>query len=201
MNQINIKEIEKAVLDTALKIAKQGKGCLIVIKKNNVSFDPLIEQDIKPFNILENRRRLETLALVDGACIVDLNGNLIAYASRIKNIKTFKGYGTRHSAGYSASLNNNISILASEEDRKVRIFKNGKLIMQLDALQKGIEDSTIEVVTILESIGAGSLATIGTTLLMPALGITILPGIIIFGSAYYLAKLILKEKLKRKYNY
>ena len=43
---------------------------------------------------------------------------------------------------------------------------------------------------VLESIGAGTIGTIGTSLLVPSLGIALLPGIIVFGSAYYLGKLL-----------
>src|SRR3989344_5736425 len=98
----------------------------------------LMEKEITA-NMLENQRRLEALALLDGACIVDKNGSLIAYSAKIINTKVFKGFGTRHSAAYTASLNKNVAILASEEDRKIRIFKNGKLIMQIDPMEKNIE--------------------------------------------------------------
>jgi len=45
----------------------------------------------------------------------------------------------------------------------------------------------------LESIGAGALGTIGTGLLLPTLGIALIPGILVFGSAYYLGKLLTKK--------
>ena len=109
----SISDIEKTLMDIAIKIAKQEKGCLFVIKKNSLSYEPLLHQDVKPFPILENQRRLETLALLDGACIIDEKGYLIAYAVQIKKTKTFIGFGTRHAAGYTASLNGNISILCN----------------------------------------------------------------------------------------
>lgn len=193
---IKIKNIEKTLIDIAIKIAKQEKGCLFVIKINGLNFDTLLPQDVKPFYILENQRRLEALALLDGACIVDKNGSLIAYSAKIINTKVFKGFGTRHSAAYTASLNKNVAILASEEDRKIRIFKNGKLIMQIDPMEKNIESKTKEAVNVLESIGAGSIATIGASVLAPTLGITLIPEIVIFGSTYYLVKLIQKKKLQ-----
>ena len=193
---IKIKNIEKTLIDIAIKIAKQEKGCLFVIKINGLNFDTLLPQDVKPFDILENQRRLEALALLDGACIVDKNGSLIAYSAKIINTKVFKGFGTRHSAAYTASLNKNVAILASEEDRKIRIFKNGKLIMQIDPMEKNIESKTKEAVNVLESIGAGSIATIGASVLAPTLGITLIPEIVIFGSTYYLVKLIQKKKLQ-----
>ena len=189
-----MQKIEQVLIDIALKIAKQEKGCLFVIKQNGLEYDTLIPQDVKPFDIIDNQRRLEALALVDGACIIDKNGRLIAYSAKIKNTKTFKGFGTRHSAGYTSSLNRNVSILASEEDKKIRIFKNGSLIMQIDPLEKNIEYRTKEVVNVLESIGAGSIATIGASVIAPTLGITLLPGIIIFGSTYYLVKMLQKKR-------
>jgi len=189
-----IQHVEKLLLDIAIKIAKQGKGCLLVIKKDGVVYEPLLPQDVKPFTIQENQRRFETLALLDGACIIDVKGKLVAYAAHIKNTKTFKGYGTRHSAAYTASLHNNTAILASEEDKKIRVFKNGKLVMQLDPFAKDIEKHTKQAVNVLESVGAGSIATIGTSILAPTLGITLLPGIVIFGSTYFLIKLIRKKQ-------
>ena len=65
--------------------------------------------------------------------------------------------------------------------------------MQIDALQKNVEKSVSNAVDILESVGAGTLGTLGTGLLVPALGITLLPGIVIFGSAYYLTKMLRKR--------
>jgi hypothetical protein len=190
---MNRKKVDKALIDIALKIAKQGKGCLLVIKEGKLDYDLLFEQDIKPFNAVTDARRLEVVALVDGATIVDTKGDLIAYSAKIKSSRTFKGFGTRHAAALSASVNNMV-IMASEEDHKVKVFKKGRLLMQIDPFQKDIEYKTNEVVTILESVGAGSLATIGTSLLVPALGIALIPGIVVFGSAHYLMKLLVKKK-------
>ena len=66
----------------------------------------------------------------------------------------------------------------------------GKMIMQLDALEKNVEKDISEAVHVLESVGAGALGAIGTSLLVPGLGIALLPGIVFFGSAYYLGKLL-----------
>ena len=191
---LTLPKIEKLLIEIAIKIAKQEKGCLLILQRENLKYEKLIAQDVKPFNVMENQRRLEALALLDGACIIDTKGFLIAYAVNIKNTKTFTGFGTRHAAAYTASLHKNTSILASEEDKKIRIFKDGKLVMQIDPLEKNIEYHTKEAVNVLESIGAGSIATIGTSILAPTLGVTLLPGIIIFGSTYYLVKLIRKKQ-------
>ena len=184
------KKLEKLLIDISIKIAREGKGCLLVIKEDGIEYKTLLEQDIKPFNVLENNRRLEVLASFDGAVIIDVNGKMIAYSAKIKSNRIFPGFGTRHTAAYSASLKGNTAILASEEDRKVRVFKQGKLIMQIDPFEKNIEYKTSEVVSLLESIGAGSIATIGTSLLVPSLGIALIPGIVVFGSAHYLMKIL-----------
>ena len=111
----------------------------------------------------------------------------------IKSTKTLKNFGTRHSAAISASKGENLVVVVSEEDRKVKIIKNGKMLMQFDALQRNVEEEISSAINILESVGAGTLGTIGTSLLVPGLGLTLLPGVIVFGSAYYLTKVLTKR--------
>ena len=195
-----MENIEETLTRIAIKIAKQSKGCIFVIAKNNLDYAPLIEQDIKPFSVYDNQRRTEALALLDGACIISEEGNLTAYSVNILHIKTFVGYGTRHGAAYTASHNGNTVIMASEEDSKVRIFKDGKLIMQVDPHEKGIEHRTKEVVSIMESIGAGTLSAIGVGVLVPTIGITLIPGIIVFSTSHYVFKFVgqLLDKDKKK---
>lgn len=186
---LNCKEVEETLIQISLKLAKEGKGCLFVIEEKSIKYEILINQDITPFNIVDdkNRRRLELLASHDGACIINPNGNLIAYGVNISNVKVFNGFGTRHSAAYTASLFGNTAIIASEEDKKVRIFKKGRLIMQIDSLERGIERKSSEISNILESLGVGALGVIGTSSL-GFVGIALMPGVIVFGGAYYLLK-------------
>ncbi|MEM0465814.1 MAG: DNA integrity scanning protein DisA nucleotide-binding domain protein [Candidatus Pacearchaeota archaeon] len=191
-----LKQIEETLIQVGLRIAKRGEGALFVI--GNTKFKPLVKQTVPPFKITENPKLLESLALMDGAVIIDRKGMLKAYGVMIKSTKTFKNFGTRHSAGLSAATGNNIVFVVSEEDKKIRILKKGKIIMQIDTLQKDVEKSISGAVEILESIGAGTIGTIGTSLLIPTLGLTLLPGIIVFGSAYYLGKLLTKKFKKIK---
>jgi len=189
---ITRKDIEKSLIDICLKVTKNNKGCIIVLMDNLIEYEPLFPQDVIKFNIIGSERRAEALALLDGACIVNPQGEMIGYGMNIKNIKTYKGFGMRHSSSYTASLKGNKVFMTSEEDKKVKIWQHGKIIMQLDALEKGIETKTSEAANMLESLGFGSLATISSTLLAPAVlvgaGIAIIPGIIIFGTAHYVAK-------------
>lgn len=189
------KEIEKTLLDICLKIAKNGKGCIIVSLSNPIIYEPFIPQDISIFPILGNERRLEALASIDGACIINQEGIVIGYGMNIKGIQTYSGMGSRHSAAYTASLPGNKVYTTSEEDRKVRVWHYGKIIMQLDSLEKGIETKTADAVNILESIGFGTVSSIGVSLLAPAAlataGISVLPGILIFGVGHYISKQLL----------
>ncbi len=188
----NLKLLEETLIEIGLRIAKRGEGALFVV--GNADYKPLVEQIAPPFKAIKNPKLLESLALIDGAVIINKEGTVIAYGVMIKTTKILKNFGTRHSAALSASKNDNLVVMVSEEDRKIKILKNEKLIMQIDALQKGIEKTVPQAVKILELIGAGTIGAIGTGLLMPTLGIALLPGIIIFGSAYYLGK-ILTNKL------
>jgi hypothetical protein len=135
---------------------------------------------------------------MDGAIIIDEKGILVAYGTMLKSSKVFQNFGTRHSAALSASKKAELVVMVSEEDKKVRIFKAGKMVMQIDPFQKGVEKSVPEAVNVLESVGAGTIGAIGTSILVPSLGIYLVPGIVLFGSAYYLAKGITKRFSKGK---
>mgnify|MGYP001611676930 CR=1 FL=1 len=69
--------------------------------------------------------------------------------------------------------------------------------MQVDALQKNVENEVSTMSKILESAGAGVIGTIGTVTLVPVLGITLIPGIIVFGGSYYAIKSFLDSSSKK----
>jgi len=191
VNKIERKKIEETLIQVGLKIAKRGEGALFVF--GEAEHEPMVEQTIQPFKVYENPKLLESLGLMDGAVIINKHGYVVAYGTKIKSNKIFKNFGTRHSAGLSAAKGDNTVVLVSEEDKKIKILRKGKIVMQIDTLQKNVEESISGAVNILESIGAGTVGAIGTSLLAPTLGITLLPGIILFGSAYYLGKILTKK--------
>ncbi|HEY9706185.1 MAG TPA: DNA integrity scanning protein DisA nucleotide-binding domain protein [Allocoleopsis sp.] len=186
-----IGEIQEVLIQVGLKIAKREEGALFVI--GDVKYDELVGQEVSSFDVTKNPKLLESLALMDGAVIIDTKGFMKAYGVKINSDKTIKNFGTRHAAGFSAATGDNVVVLVSEEDKKIKILKSGKMIMQIDALQKNVEQSVPEAVNILESVGAGAIGTIGTSLLVPTLGLAMLPGIVVFGSAYYLGKILTKK--------
>lgn len=190
------RKIEEKLIQIAIKLARRGEGGLFVIATGKKpEFRILVKQNIKPFNVLQtkNEKLVESLATIDGCVIINKEGRLQAYGAMIKSTMAFKGFGTRHAAALTASKNDNIAIMSSEEERKVKIFKNGRYIMQIDALEKNIEKSVSSASKFLESIGAGFLGTVGAATLLPGLGITIIPGVIIFGGSYYAIRSILDK--------
>ena len=193
------KKIEKVLLDTAIKLSANGIGSISVFNIGNmVKYDDLFEKDVEPFNIVEYPRRFEIVSGVDGACIINKEGRLISYSAMIKNAKPYRGFGTRHAASYTASLGGNIVIMTSEEDRKVRVFRDGALVMQIDPTEKEVKKKTSHAINLMESVGVGTLGVIGTSVLVPTLGLTLIPGIIFFGTAHNLGKFLFNTFLDNK---
>ena len=188
-----LKKIEELLIEIALRNAQNGKGSLFVLMKNKIDYSPLLGSDIKPFDIFKEQRRLELLSTVDCSTIIDTNGMCIAYSAQILNVKPFSNYGSRHCAAFTASQNDNIVVMSSEQDKKCRVFHNGKLILELDPFSKStIKEKTDYSTKILEMAGAGILGTMGTTILMPSLGLSLIPGLIVWGVSYAILKKIIK---------
>ena len=197
MKEHSLKEIEEKVLKISIELAREGNGALFVIG-NNVNYEKLIKQKFGEMNIFENgaEKVLKGLAVIDGAAIIDLKGNMVDYGALIKNTRPFVGFGTRHAAAVTASKGGNVVILVSEEERKVKIFRDGKYLMQVDSLQKNVENDIPLMSKILESTGVGFIGTIGTVALAPTLGIALIPGIVLFGGSYFAIKSFF-EKYKK----
>jgi len=193
----SFEEIEQIILRVAIEIAKTGEGALFVIG-DDIDYERLIRKKFSDLDVFDKgaEKILKGLAVIDGAIIINTKGQFIDYAAMIKGVKPFVGFGTRHAAAITASKKGNVSILASEEERKVKIFRDGKYIMQIDALQKNVEKKVSVISEMLESAGAGVIGTIGTAALAPALGITLVPGIIIFGGSYYAIKSFIERTKK-----
>ena len=193
MDEKEFKKLEEVLIQVGLKIAKRGEGAIFVV--GTVSYQCLVEQAVPKFKAVNNPKLLESLAIMDGAIILDEDGFVEAYGVMIKSRETLKNFGTRHSAALSAAKGDNLVVMVSEEDKKIRIFRKGKLLLEIDARQKDIQHNIPAVVNILEFIGAGAVGSFGTILLVPNLGLALLPGVVLFGSAYYIFK-----NISRKFN-
>ncbi len=203
MGDETLKKIEEHVLKSAIEVVRKEEGALFVI--GEVDYDVLLGQKFQPFSVFDPGavKTLVGLAIVDGAVIIDAQGNVKDYGALIKNTQPFKGFGTRHAAALTASNNGNTSILCSEEERKVKIFKKGKLIMQVDALQRDIEKKVPEisnllesndVKSLLESLGIGFVGTAAVSVLAPAIGVAFIPGVLVFGGGYFAIKKLLENR-------
>jgi DNA integrity scanning protein DisA with diadenylate cyclase activity len=186
----SLKKMEEILIKVGIELARKGEGALFVVSEN-VPHQLLLKQKIEPFSIFERgaEKILTSIATIDGAVIINSKGDVQCYGALIKPKKVFHGYGTRHSAAYSASLcTDTLAILVSEEERKVKIFKEGKVLMQVDALERGVENQVSGISSVLESIGFGTFSSIGLAAVAPSLAVAILPGILLFGVPYYLIK-------------
>jgi DNA integrity scanning protein DisA with diadenylate cyclase activity len=188
-------EIEKTIIETCIKIGRRGEGAIIVL--GEAKYKPMVEQRMNTFNIVTNPKLLEILSLMDGAVVVKLDGILEAYGCKLENnLKSvLMNFGTRHSAGMYASQTKGTTVfVVSEEDRKIRVFKEGKIIIEIDSMTKGIEKNTSEITKILESVGIGTMSVIGAGLLAPVFGIVIVSGVTVFvavtGVSYFIKKAV-----------
>ena len=65
-----LKELEETLVQVGLRIAKRGEGALFVV--GDVKYKKLVNQSIPPFKVRDNPKLLESLALIDGAVIINL---------------------------------------------------------------------------------------------------------------------------------
>ncbi|MBU2612310.1 MAG: DNA integrity scanning protein DisA nucleotide-binding domain protein, partial [Nanoarchaeota archaeon] len=94
MAELINKKIEETLIQVGLRVAKRGEGALFVVGK--VDYKPLVDQSVPPFKVYENPKLLESLALMDGAVVINEEGFMEAYGVRIKSKKVLKNFGTRH---------------------------------------------------------------------------------------------------------
>lgn len=197
-------EFEEGIIKVLLNIAKSGekeKGAIVVFGGSPKYKSLKKENFVKPFNILNDLSLFETLCLIDGAVIIDKKGMLIDYGVSLDRKKVLVGYGTRNAAAISASTDKEVIsvFMATATEAKVKIFKQGKIVLQIDALQKGIEKKTSEISNLLESLGIGTLGAVSAGIILPIAGfsaIAFAPGVLIFGTTAWIIQK-LKEMNKR----
>ena len=185
--------VEKVCIDVAMEVAKEGEGCLIVIgetKNYDLLFPNFFEKTT--VNALDKgmNKVLAKLAQIDGAVIISPDGAIQAYGAQLKSQSPVAGHGTRHAAAKGISLDGNIAILASEEDKKVKIFKQGVPLVEINPYTKGVENQVSKIVNFINRPEA--VAVTGAALGSSVLGIALLPGIVVFAGSYYIAKQLFK---------
>jgi len=135
MNKKTISEVMFLVEE----MAKKKKGSFFIVTKNDISSKyELLYPDLfkdKKMSIFDKSMTPVILALAetDGAIVFDDDGKVVAYGVKIRKTKVLFGHGTRHSAARGISQNKDvISIISSEEDGQIRIFKHGELAAEIN---------------------------------------------------------------------
>ncbi|MCL5011364.1 MAG: DNA integrity scanning protein DisA nucleotide-binding domain protein [Candidatus Marsarchaeota archaeon] len=128
--------ITRKTLQNAIEIGKAGS--LFIIGKPQKKYWKTSYKKIGNLNILndDDNQVIKKLAEIDGATIIDENGNLKAYGVTVKTTKHVLGHGKRHASAAGISQHKTITILSSEEDGYVRVFKNGSCIEEINAKTK-----------------------------------------------------------------
>ncbi len=145
-------EVFDAVLNIALELAFKGRdgkpvGTIFVLGDDEKVIQLSRQMIINPFqgypeedrNILDPKLRetLQEFAAIDGAFIVQEDGTVVT-AGRHLNAASedpdlLKGLGSRHVAASGITgVTDAVAIVISESTGAVRIFKSGKMMMELE---------------------------------------------------------------------
>ncbi len=146
-------EIIEAVINIALEIGREGRegkhvGTAFIIGERDQIMKFAKQMIINPFNgYPENMRNIidpelketiKNLAQLDGVFMIDNKGIIISAGTyldintNIPEIKNLKGFGTRHRCAAAITKHTKaIAVVVSESGGKIRIFKNGKIMMTL----------------------------------------------------------------------
>jgi DNA integrity scanning protein DisA with diadenylate cyclase activity len=83
------------------------------------------------------RHLIKHLSGLDGATIIDGKGGMKDFGVTLNKQHTFMGHGKRHAFALGTSkLPETLCILASEEDKHVRIFRDGVCVVDIDSTTK-----------------------------------------------------------------
>jgi len=128
------------VLELTNKYAAKKIGSLFVIVNEHQIIDySLLYPHIKVTANISELKDSEIDFIVkyfDGAIVLDYTGNIFDVGCKLKQSKIFVGHGSRHSSAFGVSYIKGItSILSSEEDGLVRIFKNKSCIAEISPVK------------------------------------------------------------------
>ena len=170
-----------------MRRGSEKKGCFFVVTRRNIK---KYCQQIYP-NLFEGKKLnisqknviplIEKLSEMDGAIVLDEDGNIIANGVEVKISKPFPGHGTRHSSALGISqIKGTTSIISSEEDGCTRVFVNGRLLVEINPLTKApkaLSDRIADLIASAHLPIGGGIASI-------ALGVNPLVAAIVFTGSY-----------------
>ena len=149
-------ETLQLVVNLALEIGHEGRegkpvGTLFVVgdtrkvitHSRSAGFDPVKGYNRKERNLRSNRVRegIKEIAQLDGAFVVSTDGTVEAACRYLDapatNITLSKGLGARHWAAASISrATKAIAVAVSESSGSVRLFRDGEVILRIEALRR-----------------------------------------------------------------
>jgi len=149
-------ETLQTVVNLALEIGHEGRegkpvGTLFVVGDTRrvisycraAGFDPVKGYNRKDRNLRSARVRegIKEVAQLDGAFVVSTDGTVDAACQYLDaaatNITLTKGLGARHWAAAAISRETKaIAVAVSESSGTVRIFRNGEVILRIEALRR-----------------------------------------------------------------
>lgn len=137
------------VLELVIELGKKGQsgetiGALFTVgdagkvmnKSCPLSYNPFEKSHVHVGDSIVNVM-IKEFSRLDGAFVISNEGKIVAayryLEATSEGIEIPKGLGTRHMAGAAITRDTNaISVVLSESDGKVRCFKGGDLVLEID---------------------------------------------------------------------
>jgi len=142
-------DVIRDVVELAIELGRKGQkgkpiGALFVIgdagnvmdKSRELSYNPFEKSHVHVGDPIVNVM-LKEFSRLDGAFVISDNGKIVSAYRYLEadgeGIDIPRGLGTRHMAAAAISRDTNaVSVVLSESDNMVRIFKGGELVLELD---------------------------------------------------------------------
>ena len=152
-------ETLKAVVDLAVEIGREGReghpvGTMFIVGDTRkvmkqswpMGYDPVRGYSKKERSVRERRNResIKEITKLDGAMIIDRDGDVVAAARYIDSpasgITMSKGLGSRHWAAAAVTKSTKaIAIVVSQSSGTIRIFQNGQIVLRIEPLRRAMK--------------------------------------------------------------
>jgi len=137
------------VVELSIELGKKGQkgkpiGALFAVgdagnvmeKSRELSYNPFEKSHVHVGDPIVNVM-LKEFSRLDGAFIISDSGKIVSAYRYLEadgeGVDIPRGLGTRHMAGASITRDTNaVSVVLSESDRMVRVFRGGELVLELD---------------------------------------------------------------------
>jgi hypothetical protein len=175
----------KNILNACIDLSyNQIEGSLFVIESKKVSGYyksgcTIYKESGQLLSVMDesDKQVIRKLASLDGAMIIDSQGRMKSYGATLVNSNSFTGHGKRHefAKGTSIACPEVTCVLTSEEDRRIRIFRHGELVVDINSrsrMPRTAKDKVAELLTSRTSqtlIASGVAASVLTLNPLPAI--------------------------------